>query len=215
MSSIAFLHDPIKLNTPGKVHCFSEDEDAGAMVIGGHGGVYYAGTPETEYESWGVVLRVKPGALDDAIREDDVRCFFNHDENWLLGRNRAGTMSLGLDAQGATYRTTLDPEDPQSKSVYSKVRSGNCDGSSMYFQIADANEAVEDGKLIQWITRVKPLFEMGPVVFPAMRAADSMAFSEETAAKIREVHERNEREAKRLAFRAKIRRAVAIGGGPV
>ncbi len=174
---------PLELFTLSEVKTLSEgEEQEPKMVIGGLGAVYYDGTPGTEYEYWdGVMMRLKPGCLDEAVREDDVRTFFNHDANWLLGRTKSGTMKLSMDARGVRYETTLSNEDPQAKSAFSKVSRGDCDGSSILFDVVEELwEKLEDGTYVNWLTKIRPLKEMGPVVFPAMRAANSAALSEGT-----------------------------------
>lgn len=178
------MSTPIKLNTLGQVKCLAEGDDK-EMRIGGLGAVYYDGTPGTEYEYWGVLMRLRPGSLDEAVRDDDVRCFFNHDPNWLLARNKSGTLSLSLDPKGVRYEAMLSRDDSQAASVYAKVQRGDCDGSSIMFSIVEETwEKKEDGTYIQWINKIKPLMEMGPVVFPAMKSANSAALDDSNGAEV-------------------------------
>lgn len=187
----------LKLNTFGQVRKFSEDEEN--PVIGGHGAVYYDGTPGTEYDDWGVILRLEPGCADMAISEGETWSFFNHNEDYLLASKQAGTLSLFCDDKGVQYRTSINPKDPQAISVYAKVERGDCRGSSMIFRIQDSRIEKQGDKLIEWITKISPLYEMGPVVNPAMKSANSIAMDEESgkryAAELRDKVDREAREA--------------------
>ena len=85
--------------------------DALPDVIG-YAAVYYDGTPGTEYKLWdGFIERIAPGAFDRALKEDDVRCFFNHDPNWVLGSTGAEppTLQLSSDIVGLRYQVQPPP----------------------------------------------------------------------------------------------------------
>ena len=46
--------------------------------------------------------RILPGAFDTVLG-NDVRAFFNHDPNFILGRSSAGTLKLAVDKKGLKY----------------------------------------------------------------------------------------------------------------
>ena len=50
---------------------------------------------------------IRPGAFAKTIKENDVRALMNHDENYVLGRNKAGTLKLREDAKGLSVE--IDP----------------------------------------------------------------------------------------------------------
>ena len=79
----------------------ADDGDDKPPVITGYGAVFYdPNDPGTEFRIWDdMVERIMPGAFDRAIREDDVRSFFNHDENIILGRNRSAPATLALSVE--------------------------------------------------------------------------------------------------------------------
>lgn len=151
-----------------------ERRDAGSSpTISGYGAVFYnAADPGSEYWLWSdVVERVMPGAFDRALREDDVRSFFNHDPNLILGRTTAKTLSLSIDSVGLRYDVSPSVSAFAQHAVEAVTR-GDVSGSSFMFDVVSATwveqpDAAGDGTLwIRQITEVK-LYEIGPVAFPA------------------------------------------------
>lgn len=155
--------------------------DGDAKIITGYAAVFYrADDPGTQYPLWaGAVERVMPGAFDEALKSDDVRALFNHDENMLLGRNRSGTLALSIDDVGLRYDVTLDPEDDDHMRVYRKLQRGDVDGSSFGFMIRGRDGQswtmeTRDGVEIEVRElRNVQLFDVGPVVFPAYPSSTS------------------------------------------
>jgi len=151
-------------------------DSSGANVITGYSAVFYrAGDPDTQFEiSPGVFERIMPGAFDRAIREDDVYALFNHQESEVLGRNKAGTCKLTVDDIGLHYEARL-PDTQTARDVKTLIDRGEVTGSSFAFEIGDENRRFEDNAQILEITEVKPLFDVGPVTFPAYRATTAQA----------------------------------------
>ena len=150
--------------------------------ITGYGAVFFnASDAGTEYWLWSdVVERIMPGAFDRALREDDVRSFFNHDANFILGRTTAKTLELSIDSVGLGYAVT--PSDSAiAQHSLSAVRRGDVNGSSFMFEVGAATwveQPSADGSRTLWIrqiTEVKPLYEIGPVCFPAYEATTAEA----------------------------------------
>ncbi len=147
-------------------------------AIRGVAAVYYdANDPGTEYRLWAdLVERIRPGAFDRAVREDDVRGLFNHNENQILGRTKAGTMRIGTDAGGLWYE--IDPPDTQAgRDVVESLRRGDVDGSSFMFvpsKITWEEQRKADGTIltVRWIDEVM-LYDCGPVTFPAYEATEA------------------------------------------
>jgi uncharacterized protein len=76
---------------------------------------------------------IAPGAFRDAIGRDDVVFLINHD-GLPLARTRSGTLTLTEDATGLRIDTTLDPEDPDVKSITGKMKRGDLDKMSFAFR---------------------------------------------------------------------------------
>lgn len=151
-----------------------------SKLIRGYGAVFYdASNPDTEYWLWDdIVERLMPGCFDKVIKENqDVRCLFNHDMNWVLGRTLSGTCRIGTDATGLWYECDESASDPQWISVAQKLNRGDVTGSSFSFYPSSTIwETIKaDGKTfdVRWIKEVSVCYDLGPVTFPAYAAATS------------------------------------------
>ena len=155
-------------NEMAEVHAMRAGTNEDPHEIRGYAAVFYNGKPETEFRLFDdMVERIMPGAFDDVLAsKPDVRGLFNHDPNKVLGRTSAGTMSLSVDDKGLAYRITLG-QTTVALDVGAHVERGDVDGSSFAFQVQSQEFRTEDGLDIREITKVEPLFDVGPVTFPA------------------------------------------------
>jgi len=166
----------------GRLTTEKRDGEDGPSIVAGYGAVFYnADDPGTEYWLWDdVVERIKPGAFDRALQEaDDVRSFFNHDANLILGRASAGTLDLAVDGTGLRY-VVEPPDTAVARHVLESVERGDTSGSSFMFVPTSTawREEEREGKTV-YIREIESvrLFEVGPVVFPAYESASSEARS--------------------------------------
>lgn len=126
---------------------------------------------------------VASGAFEDVLADDpDVRSMFNHDTNWLLGRTTSGSLRLEEDDTGLRYEVDVNPDDPNAMSVHARVDRGDVDGSSIWFRVERQEwtyPSEKNGLKVpkRRILSINPLYETGPVVFPANPAAGVSARS--------------------------------------
>lgn len=122
--------------------------------------------------SWGFREQIAPGAFDDAIRDDDVRALFNHDPNYLLGRNVAGTLRLKSDKTGLKYDVDL-PDTAAGRDVKTLVERGDVSGSSFGFVVEEDEwidgKVEKDGRMTLPLRTIRKasLFDVSPVTYPA------------------------------------------------
>jgi HK97 family phage prohead protease len=118
--------------------------------------------------------RILPGAFDKILNRQrgkrEIVSYFNHDPNWLLGREMAGTLEITSDERGISY--IVEPPDTSAgRDVLALVRSKNLRGSSFAFTVAQRGgerfTTDETGKAIREVVEASGLYEMGPVVTPA------------------------------------------------
>ena len=148
----------------------------GKDVIRGVSPVYYrADDPGTEFELWpGLVERVRAGAAKKASEAGaDVRSFYNHDPNQVLGRTVAGTLRLAETDAGLAYE--VEPPDTQTaRDLLQSMRRGDVDGSSYMYWVRRRTweEDLERNLDILWLDEVE-VIEVGPVAIPAYSSAGS------------------------------------------
>lgn len=151
-----------------------EQRADGTKFIAGYASVFYrAGEAGTEFKLWdNLVERVMPGTFDDAIQQaQDVRGLFNHDPNCILGRTKAGTCRLSVDARGLRYE--IDPPKTQlCADLMESISRGDVTGSSFSFRVVDQAWITEGEQEIREIRKVE-LFDVGPVTFPAYEATEA------------------------------------------
>lgn len=136
-------------------------------------------TDNDTIEGYGIVFNVEtdlgwfrekidPGAWTDEVAAGDIRSFFNHDPNMILGRTLANTLELAKDDTGVYYRVIRAGETDTGKTVGQYVKRGDVTGSSFQFRVLkDQWELLPDGKELRTILKFKEVREIGPVVFPA------------------------------------------------
>ena len=151
-----------------KVELRMEGEgDEAAAVVEGYAAKF---NEESELLGYDWVEVIEEGAFDGVL-EDDVRCLFNHDSNLVLARNKAGTLTLEVDSVGLKYRYTT-PNITYAQDLAENIRLGNVNQSSFGF-IAEETKwekiETEDNfvKYVRKIVKVKQLFDVSPVTYPA------------------------------------------------
>ena len=72
------------------------------------------------------------GAFRDAVNRDDVVFLINH-TGLPLARTRSGTLELSEDDKGLKIRASLDPSDPDVRSIVPKMKRGDLDKMSFAF----------------------------------------------------------------------------------
>ena len=145
------------------------DSDGGGGTIEGHAAVF---------DSWSETLGgifpfkeiVRKGAFNESIGKDDIRALFNHDPNYVLGRNRAGTLELVEDDIGLRVKIT-PPDTSWAKDILTSIRRGDITQMSIGFIVEDDKWSTKDGMDVREIRKVQ-LFDVSPVTFPAYTATD-------------------------------------------
>lgn len=126
----------------------------------------------------GVKERVAKGAFLDSIEKDDVRVLFNHDPNYVLGRNKNGTLKLSEDSTGLLYEVE-PPDTQQARDVVALIKRGDISQNSFGFRIVDQSwDEESDGTLVRTLNKVK-LFDVSPVTYPAYPTTDLKLRTEE------------------------------------
>lgn len=113
---------------------------------------------------------ILPGAFAEAIVNDDVRALWNHNPDYVLGRNRSQTLRLSEDATGLA--TEIDPPDTQwARDLMVSIKRGDVSQMSFGFRVLDERWEKKDGMHIRTLTKLR-LFDVSPVTYPAYPATD-------------------------------------------
>lgn len=113
----------------------------------------------------------------DAFSEtdmDDVRALFNHDSNFVLGRTKSGTLRLMVDENGLAYEIDM-PDTQLGRDMYESIKRGDISQSSFAFTIEDDEYRKEGDTVYRTIKKIKKLYDVAPVTFPAYESTSVQA----------------------------------------
>lgn len=116
--------------------------------------------------------KIRPGSFAKSITKDDVRALWNHDSNYVLGRNTNGTLKLSEDTRG--LHVEIDPPDTQwARDHMVSIERGDVTQMSFgFFTVADDwnypdEKGMAKGKLAERELIEADLFDVSPVTYPA------------------------------------------------
>lgn len=120
------------------------------------------------YQVWpDVTESIAPGAFTDSLN-GDIRALYNHNTDQILGRTSAGTLTLKQDEKGLWGQIKVNERDTEAVNVYERIARGDISGCSFGFDIESEEVRVNDDGSVHWtITKINPLYEVSPCVFPA------------------------------------------------
>jgi hypothetical protein len=136
-----------------------EENREGTPVLAG----YAANFDSPSQDLGGFVETISRGAFSKTILEADVRALFNHDNNFVLGRNKAGTLTMREDNNGL-FVEIVPPDTTWARDLMTSVKRG--DISQMSFQFQALRDEWNDDHTRRNLKEVK-LFDVSLVTFPA------------------------------------------------
>jgi HK97 family phage prohead protease len=140
-------------------------QEGESRKIVGHAAVF-----NSDSEFMGFVERVAPGAFRSSITRDDVRALFNHDSNFVLGRNRAGTLKLSEDDIGL-HVEILPPDTQYAKDLMVSMERGDINQMSFGFITRKDSWDYSTDVAVRTLQEVE-LFDVSPVTYPAYPDTD-------------------------------------------
>lgn len=136
--------------------------DGGDAKLTGYAAVYNSQSDDLG----GFVEVIAPGAFDSVLGAD-VRALWQHNPEYVLGRTRAGTLSLSVDENGLRYDVT-PPATQWARDAVETIRRGDVSQSSFGFRVArDKFETLPDGRVQRTVLEFAELYDVSPVTFPA------------------------------------------------
>ncbi len=142
--------------------------DEGPM-ISGYAAVFNAPS-ETLSDPFGLswVETIKRGAFSKTLQEQDIRALVNHDPNYVLGRNKAGTLALTENRKG--LQIAITPPDTQwARDLLISMKRGDVSQMSFAFRVPEGKDKWrhDDDKTLHRELQEVLLYDVSVVTFPA------------------------------------------------
>lgn len=134
--------------------------------------VGYAAKFNTQSEDLGGFREtIMPGAFTRSLRAGgDVKCLYNHDPNFVLGRTKNKTLSLEEDGVGLRFRCVL-PNTQAARDLHTLIGRGDVDSCSFAFMpVSQSWEDARDGNGDMYASRKLmdvDLQDVSAVTYPA------------------------------------------------
>ena len=159
-----------------------DSTDDGKEMVVGHASMY-----NTRSEYMGFYETIEEGAFtDELINSSDVRALINHDQNLILARNTSGTLKLEADAQGLRYEFEM-PETSYGKDLAVSMKRGDITQSSFAFTVEEDDWSTDDnGNDLRTIKKIKRLYDVSPVTYPAYQDANDLTIAQRGLAEYKE-----------------------------
>jgi len=136
--------------------------------------------------------KIAKGAFKKTIKDGDIRGLWNHDPNFVLGRNKSGTLELKEDSKGLRY-DIKPPETQWARDVTASIKRGDVDQSSFGFRVIQSEDDYDkDTRILKEVM----LFDVSPVTYPAYATTTAevrSAFAKTKNADDREAEENAEK----------------------
>jgi phage prohead protease, HK97 family len=137
-------------------------DEAAEKTISGYFIVFNS---ETELYD-GVFEEIAPESFD-GVDLSDIRALIDHDTAKVLGRTKAGTLSLNVDEKGVYGEIKINENDSEAMALYSRVQRGDVDQCSFGFNILDEEMEIREDGSYKFTIKSIELFEVSVVTFPA------------------------------------------------
>jgi hypothetical protein len=109
--------------------------------------------------------KISPGAFSSTINADDIRALKNHNSDYVLGRNKSGTLTLSEDQRGLKI-DCIPPDAQWARDLMASIDRGDIDQMSFGFRTVKDQWEGTYPEEIRTLMEVK-LFDVSPVTFPA------------------------------------------------
>jgi uncharacterized protein len=151
----------------GFAECRIEADDSGRKLRG-----YAIVFDSLSQDLGGFQEIIAPSAVDRALNEaHDIRALVDHDSAKIVGRTRAGTLSLKKDSRGLKVAIDPDHEISYVKDILRAVSRGDVSGMSFGFRTLDDEWDFDRKVPLRTVTDML-ISEVSIVTFPAYTATD-------------------------------------------
>lgn len=177
---------------------FQTREDGNNLSIEGYFAVF-----NSNYDiAPGLSESIAPGAFTSSM-SGDIRALINHDTTLVLGRTKAGTLTLREDAHGLWGHVDINPNDVDAMNLYERVKRGDVDQCSFGFDIRSEDTDINEDGSIHWTIKAVDLYEVSCCTFPAYQETNISARSEQ-----RDEIKRREKQAWQETQKARLKNGI-------
>jgi HK97 family phage prohead protease len=153
---------------------FQTREDGEKLSIEGYFAVF-----NSNYDiAPGLSESIAPGAFTDSMF-GDIRALINHNATLVLGRTKAGTLTIREDSHGLWGHIDINPNDVDAMNLYERVKRGDVDQCSIGFDIRSEDTDIRDDGSIHWTIKAVDLYEVSCCTFPAYQETNISARTQE------------------------------------
>lgn len=114
--------------------------------------------------------KIEPGAFKKTIKNSDIRALKNHNSDYVLGRNKNGTLKLKEDEIGL-YSEIIPPGTQWANDFLVSIDRGDITGMSFGFRTITDNWEIKDKENIRTLLEAE-VYDISPVTFPAYLDTD-------------------------------------------
>jgi uncharacterized protein len=169
-----------------KFEIIREEVSPNELIIEGYFALYENDTELFE----GIYEVISRGAFDKTLN-NDIRALWNHNTQYVLGRNKNGSLQLKTDEKGLFGIIRL-PNTQYAEDLHELVKRGDIDQCSFGFNILDEEiEELANGGY-RWRLKEIDLHEISVVTFPAYENTSVQARSKQ----VEQIQERKLQEKK-------------------
>ena len=134
---------------------FQTREDGDDLSIEGYFAVF-----NSNYEIGpGMSESIAPGAFSETL-SGDIRALINHDTTLVLGRTKAGTLTLKEDTRGLWGHIDINRNDVDAMNLYERVKRGDVDQCSFGFDIRSEDTDISENGDVHWTITGVDLYEV-------------------------------------------------------
>ena len=177
---------------------FQTREDGDNLSIEGYFAVF-----NSNYEIGpGMSESIAPGAFSETL-SGDIRALINHDTTLVLGRTKAGTLTLKEDTRGLWGHIDINRNDVDAMNLYERVKRGDVDQCSFGFDIRSEDTDISENGDVHWTITGVDLYEVSCCTFPAYSETNISARSEQ-----RDEMKKRERDAWRAQMKERLHNGI-------
>lgn len=135
--------------------------EGSAPVIEGYAAVFN----QLSADLGGFRERIEPGAFSRSLLDNDIRALWEHNSQYVIGRNRAGTLALAEDDKGLSVEVE-PPDTGWARDLLKSMKRGDVNQMSFGFFVIRDEWRDEDGLVVRVLKEVD-LFDVSVVTYPA------------------------------------------------